>query len=47
MWRILGASALVGKRVTEKNNSALREHHLFCNYKSDFDDFFHISQQQQ
>ena len=35
----LGVSALTGKRVKGDNDSAIKEHHLFCNYSSGFDDF--------
>ena len=36
---ILGVSALTGKRVKGDNNSAIKEHHLFSNHSSGFDDF--------
>ena len=32
-------SAFSGKRVKGDNNSAVKEHHLFCNYSSGFGDF--------
>ena len=35
----LGVSALIGKRVKRDNNSAIKEHNLFCNHSSGFDDF--------
>ena len=35
----LGVSALTGKRVKGDNNSAIKEHHLFSNHSSGFDDF--------
>ena len=35
----LGVSALTRKRVKGYNDSAIKEHHLFCNYSSGFDDF--------
>ena len=35
----LGVSALTEKRVKEDNDSAIKEHHLFWNYLSGFDDF--------
>ena len=35
----LGVSALIGKRVKGDNDSAIKEHHLFCNHSSSFDDF--------
>ena len=36
----LGISTFTGKRVKEDNVSAIKEHHLFCNHSSGFDDFF-------
>ena len=39
MCEHLGVSALTGKRVKEDNDSAIKEHHLFCNHSSEFDDF--------
>ena len=39
MCERLGVSALTGKRVKGDNGSAIKEHHLFCNYSSSFDDF--------
>ena len=39
MCEYLGVSALTGKRVKGDNDSAIKEHHLFCNYSSGFDDF--------
>ena len=35
----LGVSALTGKRVKGDNDSAIKEHHLFCNHSPGFDDF--------
>ena len=35
----LGVSALTGKWVKGDNNSAIKEHHLFCNHLSGFDNF--------
>ena len=39
MCEHLGVSALTGKRVKEDDDSAIKEHHLFCNHSSGFDDF--------
>ena len=39
MCEHLGVSALTGKRVKGDNNSAIKEHNLFCNNLSGFDDF--------
>ena len=39
MCEHLGVSAFTGKRVKGDNDSAIKEHHLFCNYSSGFDDF--------
>ena len=39
MCEHLGVSAVTGKRVKGDNNSAIKEHHLFCNHSSSFDDF--------
>ena len=39
MCKHLGVSALTGKRVKEDNDSAIKDHHLFWNYSSGFDDF--------
>ena len=39
MCEDLGVSALTGKRVKGDNDSAIKEHHLFCNHPSGFDDF--------
>ena len=39
MCEQLGVSAPTGKRVKGDNYSAIKEHHLFCNHSSDFDDF--------
>ena len=35
----LGVFTLTGKRVKGDNDSAVKEHRLFCNHSSDFDDF--------
>ena len=35
----LGISALTGKRVKGDDDSAIKEHLLFCNYTPDFEDF--------
>ena len=40
MCEHLGVSALTGKRVKWDNYSAIKEHHLFWNHSSGFDDFF-------
>ena len=40
MCQHLGVSALTGKRVKGDDDSAVKEHHLFCNHTSGFDDFF-------
>ena len=39
MCEHLEAFALTGKRVKGDNNSAIKEHHLFSNRSSGFDDF--------
>ena len=39
MCEHLGVSALTGKRVKEDDDCAIKEHHLFCNHSSGFDDF--------
>ena len=39
MCEHLGVSSLTGKKVKGDNNSAVKEHHLFCNHSSGFDDF--------
>ena len=39
MYEHLGVSALTGKRVRGDNDSAVKEHHLFCNNSSGFDGF--------
>ena len=39
MCKQLGVSALNRKRVKGDNDSAIKEHHLFCNHSSGFDDF--------
>ena len=35
----LGISALTGKRVKGDDDSAIKEHLLFCNHTPDFEDF--------
>ena len=35
----LGISALTGKRVKGDDDSAIKEHLLFCNHTSEFEDF--------
>ena len=39
MCEHLGVSALTGKIVKGDNDSAIKEHHLFCNHSSGFDGF--------
>ena len=39
MCEHLGISALTGKRVKGDDDSAIKEHLLFCNHKPDFEDF--------
>ena len=39
MCEHLRVSALTGNKVKGDNNSAMKEHHLFCNHSSAFDDF--------
>ena len=39
MCEHLGFSTLTGKRVKGDNDSAIKEHHLFCNHSSGFDYF--------
>ena len=39
MCEQLGVSALTGNRVKGDNDSAIKEHHLFCNHLSGFGDF--------
>ena len=39
MCEHFGVSALTGKRVTEGNDSPIKEHYLFCNHSSGFDNF--------
>ena len=40
MCERLGVSALTGIGVKGDNDSAIKEHHLFCNHSSGFDHFF-------
>ena len=35
----LGISALTGKRVKGEDDSAIKEHRLFCSHTPDFEDF--------
>ena len=39
MCEHLGISALTGKRVKGDDDSAIKEHLLFCNHTPDFEDF--------
>ena len=39
MCEHLGISALTGKRVKGDDDSAIKEHLLFCNHTHDFEDF--------
>ena len=39
MCEHLGVSAHIGKRVKRDNDSAIKNHHLFCNHSSGFNDF--------
>ena len=39
MCEHLGVFTLTGKTVKGDNDSAVKEHRLFCNHSSDFDDF--------
>ena len=39
MCQHLGVSALAGKKVKGDNDSAIKEHHVFYNHLSGFDDF--------
>ena len=39
MCEHLGSSALTGKRVKGDDDSAIKEHLLFCNHTPDFEDF--------
>ena len=39
MCKHLGISALTGKRVKGDDDSAIKEHLLFCNHTPDFEDF--------
>ena len=40
MYEHLGVSALIGKTEKWDNDSTVKEHHLFCNHSSGFDNFF-------
>ena len=39
MWEPLGISAHTGKRVKGDDDSAIKEHLLFCNHEPDFENF--------
>ena len=39
MCEHLGVSAHIGKRVKRDNDSAIKDHHLFCNHSSGFNNF--------
>ena len=39
MCEHLGDSAFTGEKVKGDNDSAIKEHNLFCNHSSSFDDF--------
>ena len=39
MCEHFGVSALIGKTVKGDNDSGIKEHHLFCDHSSGFDDF--------
>ena len=39
MCENLEVSALTGKKVKGDDDSVMKEHHLFCNHSSGFDDF--------
>ena len=39
MCEHLGTSALTGSRVKGDDDSSIKEHLLFCNHSSDFEDF--------
>ena len=39
MCKQLGISALTGKRVKGDDDSAIKEHLLFCNHTPEFEDF--------
>ena len=39
MCENIGVFALTGKKVKGDNDSARKEHHLFCNHSCGFDDF--------
>ena len=39
MCEHLGVSALTGKREKRDDDSAVKEHYLFCNHSSGFDNF--------
>ena len=43
MCEHLGILALAGKRLKGDDDSAMKEHLLFCNYESDFEDFLILS----
>ena len=39
MCEHLGVPVLTGKRAKGDNDSAIKQHHLFCNHSSGFDKF--------
>ena len=39
MCEHLGISVLIGKRVKDDDDSAIKGHLLFCNHEHDFEDF--------
>ena len=39
MWEHSRISALTGKRIKRADDSAIKEHLLFCNHTPDFEDF--------
>ena len=39
MCQHLGVSALIRKRIKGDNDSAIKEHHLFCSHLPGFDEF--------
>ena len=47
MCEHLGFSDVIGKRVEGDSDSAITEHHLFCNHSSGFDDFSLLAIQQR
>ena len=43
MCEHLEVSALTGKRVKVDNDSAIKQHHLFCSHSSGLDDFSRLA----